>query len=125
MSNDNSLLELFAIEAEVKVLQLPKTFRTTWAEIHRYSEDSLQDHTIKMYVSLSGRLQNKCIFIEGEEAAHWLRDYMQQKLEKKYADVHVTAKRVSSKDLDYRRKNAMGEALENTTKIETMMAESA
>lgn len=131
MSNEKDLLNLYTIEAELKYSELPKTLKFTWNPnwgLHDESDElskrglgqDVNDYVEQVYVSINGRLQKKCIFINDYDTAIWFRDYLQIKLEKIYPSIIVFTKKIETHHLDYRRKKALEEANKNKIKIESM-----
>lgn len=75
------------------------------------------------YMSLNGRICQKCVFIGSEELAEQFAAWMQAKLDRRKRPITVGVRRVKSTDLNYRRKTAVAEAQANDAKILELMAE--
>lgn len=132
MSNDQELLNLYTVEANLRYGELPTTFKATWSPswglydefdelCKRGLGDNAKDCIEQVYISINGRLQKKCIFIKDEVSAIWFRDYLQLKLKKIYPSIQVIAKKIEHHHLDCRRKKALEEAKLNNLKIAYMM----
>lgn len=114
---DEELRKIYTIEAFLKHGDLPKTMRDDWTpsfglEQGKYGiKDEDQAHT---YISLNGKLKkSKCEFIEDKNLAQEFVEYAQPKLKKLYPSISIYVRNVKSNELNYRRKNALDEAITN------------
>lgn len=118
MSHDHSLSDLYTVAVTLCHGDLPINFLSDW--YHPVQPDE----TAHCYISLAGRLTKKCIFIETEAHALKLVDALKPKLLKRIPSIAFTVRKVTSGELDYRRKKARIEAQENGKKIELLNSSS-
>lgn len=131
---NNQLNELYTIEARLRYGELPVSFKENflgygWRDLNGEPIDTMgyidairDDEISYQFVTVSGRLKkHKCIFIHTYDLAIWLRDFLQQKMIKKYPSIVISIRKVNGDDLNYRKKKAIDEALENDEKIKVLM----
>lgn len=111
MTQDQHLLDLYTIAVTLQHGELPKNFLSDW--YHPIQPDEIAH----CFVSIKGRLTKKCIFIETEALALKIVDDLKPKLLKRIPSINLTVRKVTSSELDYRRKKALQEAQENTQKV--------
>ena len=133
MFKDKELLQLFTIEANLKYGELPTTLKATWNPYWGLYEEANElckgglsgdeaiNHIVHSYISINGRLQKKCIFLQNEKQATWLKNFLLLKMKKNYPSISISIRKITSRELDYRRKKALDEAIENSSKIEILI----
>lgn len=111
MTRDRTLNDLYTVEVTLNHGELPSNFLSDWYH-------PVADHeTAHCYVSINARLIKKCIFIETDELAAKLVDHIKPKMLKRIPSISFVIRKVTTAELDYRRKNARKEAQENGEKI--------
>lgn len=119
---DNELRKLYTIEAFLNYGDLPNTFREGWSPsygLHFEEKNISFNAKAQVYVSLNGRLKKtKCEFIQDRILAEKLLNYVEVKLKKLYPSITLNIRTVESRELDYRRKKALQEAISNNLKIQ-------
>lgn len=116
---------LYTITAILAHDDLPTPMKEGWSSSFGsafldYVGDNPQ---VTRYMSLNGRVCQKCVFIGSQGLAEQFAVWMQTKLDRKKRPITVGVRRVKSTDLNYRRKTAAAEAQANDAKILELMAE--
>lgn len=123
--NDNELRKLYTLEAFLDYRDLPNTFREGWSPSYGLNFEEIgisNDEKSHVYISLNGRLKKtKCEFIQDKALAEKLLKHVEVKLKKIYPSITLNIRTVESRELDYRRKKAFDEAIENDSKIESLI----
>ena len=117
-------MNLYTIEAEVNYDDLPVNLKHGWspgfgAAFLDYVGENQKD---VLFLSLSGRLQKKCIFIGDEALATQLADHLTARATKRKRTMAIRVRPVDSGDLAYRKKKAAIEAAENDAAIRQILA---
>lgn len=116
---------LYTITAILAHDDLPTPMKEGWSSSFGsafldYVGDNPQ---VTRYMSLNGRVCQKCVFIGSQGLAEQFAVWMQTKLDRKKRPITVGVRRVGYDDLNYRRKAAVAEAQANDAKILELMAE--
>lgn len=130
---NNPLNELYTIEAKLRYGELPISLKEGflgygWRDLNGEpiyimgNTYGISDDEITcQFVSINGRLKkHKCDFIKTYELAIWLRDILQKRMVKKHPSIEILVRKVNDYDLNYRKKKAMQEALNNDEKIQAL-----
>lgn len=119
------LRKLYTIEAFLRHGDLPKPMRDDWTpsfglEQGKYGiKDEDKAHA---YISLNGKLKkSKCAFFDDKNLAQEFVDFVKPKLKKLYPSISINVRNIESRELDYRRKKAVNEALKNDEKIRQIL----
>lgn len=124
---DEELRKLYTIEAFLKHGDLPKTMRDDWTPsfgIEQGKYGIKNDDKTHAYISLNGRMKKtKGEFIQDKALAEKLLKHFEIKLKKLYPSITLNVRTVKSRELDYRRKKAFDEALENNKRILMLIEE--
>ncbi|MEQ1411653.1 hypothetical protein [Acinetobacter indicus] len=122
---DEELRKLYTIEAFLRHGDLPKPMRDDWTpsfglEQGKYGiKDEDKAHA---YISLNGKLKkSKCEFFDDKNLAQEFVDFVKPKLKKLYPSISINVRNIESRELDYRRKKAVNEALKNDEKIRQIL----
>lgn len=122
---NEELRKLYTIEAFLNYADLPNNFREGWSPsfgLHFEQYGIGDDENVHAYISLNGKLKKtKCEFIEDKALAEKLLNHVEPKLTKLYPSIKLNLRNVKSSDLDYRRKKAFDEAIENNEKIKNFI----
>lgn len=131
---NNPLNELYTIEAKLRYGELPIYLKEGFLGygFHDLNGEPIytmgntygvsNDEITCQFISIGGRLKkHKCDFIKTYELAVWLKDMLQKRMLKKYPSIEITVRKVNSYDLNYRKKKAMQEALNNDKKIQALI----
>lgn len=120
---DADLYELYTVQATLNYGELPTPLKVGYSPSYGLMfADHIGEHEkARFYLSVNGRLTNKCMFIYSKDLADKFAAHMQIKLSKKKKSLLTEVRKVESADLDYRRKKAMFEAMENDLKIKAIL----
>ena len=118
---DNELRKLYTLEAFLDYGDSPNTFREGWSPSYGLHFEEIgisNDEKARVYISLNGRLKKtKCEFIQDKALAGKLLRHVEVKLKKLYPSITLNIRTVESRELDYRRKKALDEAILNNEKL--------
>lgn len=122
---DEELRKLYTIEAFLKHGDLPKTMRDDWTPSFGIEEGKYgikDDDKAHAYISLNGKLKkSKCEFFEDKNLAQEFLKSIEPKLKKLYPSININVRNVESRELNYRRKNALEEAKINSDKLKGLI----
>ena len=111
--------KLYTVTATLAYDDLPAPMKKGWSSSFG---DTFLDHVgenpqVTEYISLNGRVCQKCVFIGTQALAEQFAEWLQAKLDSKKRPITVGVRRVGMDDLNYRRKTAVAEAQANDAKI--------
>lgn len=114
---DNELRKLYTLEAILNYGDLPNNFREGWSPSYGLHFEEMginNDEKAHAYISLNGKLKkSKCEFFEDKNLAQKFLNHVEPKLKKLYPSISINVRNVESRELDYRRKKAVEEAITN------------